>query len=118
MNTTREILKLIHGDNDLSHYERMGVDGTLYARYEAYCSWNPYSERMIKYMGYDSYDLEYFEVDNQWMRHYPGGIPPRGSREWQRHMTKFPWDKEYGSWDDGANPSIVYLELFPDVFSR
>lgn len=112
---TREMLQLIHGkNNDLSRPERQYVDANLWRRYKDYWSFDPYSDRWIKAMGYDDYDLEYFEFQNQWTRHYPGGIPPRGSNRWQRHMSRYPWDAAYRACDDRANPHVVLAEICPE----
>ena len=112
---TREILQLIHGaNNDLSRPERQYVHTNLWARYKDYWSYDPYSARWIKAMGYDAYDLEYFEIQNQWTRHYPGGISPRGSHRWQRHMNRYPWDAAYRACDDKANPHVILTEVWPE----
>ena len=112
---TREKLRLVRGGNVLSHQELRQMGHILDGRYRAYLSWNPYSERMIKAKGYDSYDLEYFDLENQWEANYPGGIPLVGSPEWLRHMTRFPWDGKYSMIrDDEANPLFLSLEMYSE----
>lgn len=112
---TRELLKLNHGENNnLSRQEEMMVDANLWARYKDYCSWNPYCDRMIQPKGYELHDMEYFDLESQWRRHYPEGIPPRRCHQWERQMRMYPWDEEHRYWEDESNPSVVYLELFPE----